>query len=289
MAVTTTTAPSKEKPFKTIQKALSVARAGDTIYVRAGVYSEEVHVKQSGAANKPIRIEGYQNERPIVDGKYRIPQGDPVRCDNKTGEQRCFHYGSLVWLEGSYIHFSGFEVRYSPGRGMLVGGASQKTRNVVVDDVLIHDNRFSGMKIMNADHIEFSNSHVFRSVDYAPYPRSAGDTNWTAAVALRTTDHVLIKGNHIYNNWGEGFNSDIKTTNTVVEDNVVFDNLALQVYAHRVQNMDIQRNLIYHTNDPDFQRFGNPSDCIVLNNEARFSANGTVKNVNIRNKRDRRL
>lgn len=57
------------KPFATIQQAANVAQAGDTVYIRAGVYHETVTVKNSGAwPNAPITFEPYNNESVTIDG-----------------------------------------------------------------------------------------------------------------------------------------------------------------------------------------------------------------------------
>lgn len=47
-----------DAPFRTISKAVSVLKPGDTCTVRAGVYRETVDVRCSGTAEQPIRILG---------------------------------------------------------------------------------------------------------------------------------------------------------------------------------------------------------------------------------------
>src|SRR5437870_6511849 len=55
------------KPFRTIQKAATLARAGDTIYVRGGVYKESVLLRYSGAPGQPITVKNYLGENPIIE------------------------------------------------------------------------------------------------------------------------------------------------------------------------------------------------------------------------------
>ncbi len=47
-----------ERPLKTIARALSLARPGDTVRLRAGTYAERVAVKVSGSEGRSITIEG---------------------------------------------------------------------------------------------------------------------------------------------------------------------------------------------------------------------------------------
>lgn len=46
------------KPLRTLQKAVESARPGDTIHVRAGIYTERVQMKTSGTPGQPIVLEG---------------------------------------------------------------------------------------------------------------------------------------------------------------------------------------------------------------------------------------
>lgn len=48
---------SAERPWKTIRRAAQIARAGDIVFIREGIYREEVIVTNSGTANAPIVFE----------------------------------------------------------------------------------------------------------------------------------------------------------------------------------------------------------------------------------------
>lgn len=57
-----------ERPFRTIARALSEARPGDTIQLRTGIYREAVSISKSGIASNPIVIRSFEGERGIVSG-----------------------------------------------------------------------------------------------------------------------------------------------------------------------------------------------------------------------------
>lgn len=57
-----------ELPFLTVQKAASIAQAGDTIYLRAGTYRETVTPVNSGTAGNPITFKPYKDEEVIISG-----------------------------------------------------------------------------------------------------------------------------------------------------------------------------------------------------------------------------
>lgn len=61
-------------PFRTIQKSMDTAVAGDTIYVRGGVYREQVDVYRGGGTSpdKMLRVQAYENEVPIIRGSDQV-------------------------------------------------------------------------------------------------------------------------------------------------------------------------------------------------------------------------
>jgi len=63
---------SEERPFRTIQKAADTMKAGDTCYVRGGVYRQVVRPKGSGSQNKPIRFKAWPGEVVVLCGTEPI-------------------------------------------------------------------------------------------------------------------------------------------------------------------------------------------------------------------------
>ncbi|MFZ0827691.1 MAG: right-handed parallel beta-helix repeat-containing protein [Verrucomicrobiia bacterium] len=55
-------------PFQTIQHAAAIMTAGDTCFIRAGVYHETLAPSSSGSSNAPITFAAYANEVVTLDG-----------------------------------------------------------------------------------------------------------------------------------------------------------------------------------------------------------------------------
>jgi hypothetical protein len=55
-------------PFKSIQHAATIAKAGDHVEIRAGVYHEEVTPANSGTPGNPIVFEAYNGEKVTITG-----------------------------------------------------------------------------------------------------------------------------------------------------------------------------------------------------------------------------
>jgi hypothetical protein len=108
-------------PYRTIQKAVNVAKPGTTIHVLNGVYSENVRVAVSGTASSRIIIKS--------ENKWGAKVKGPLEG-----------YKGIFTITGNYIDIAGFEMygnaAYPYGSNVGVWIASSYNR---VYDNLIHD------------------------------------------------------------------------------------------------------------------------------------------------------
>lgn len=83
---------TEARPLRTIQKAASLAVAGDTVLIRTGTYRETVTPVHSGSSGAPITYLPYHNEKVVVDG------ADPVA--NWTNYRGSIHQATMTWSVG---------------------------------------------------------------------------------------------------------------------------------------------------------------------------------------------
>lgn len=89
---------SISKPFKTIQHAVDIAQAGETVVVRGGIYFETVDIRnKNGNQSAYITIKAFAGETPILDGK---------NIDLSESQEYFFMIN-----KSSYIKILGFEMR----------------------------------------------------------------------------------------------------------------------------------------------------------------------------------
>ncbi len=62
---------TEQSPWKSLSHALRRLQPGDTLYLRGGVFYEQVVLTKSGTAEKPITIASYPGELVILDGGLR--------------------------------------------------------------------------------------------------------------------------------------------------------------------------------------------------------------------------
>jgi hypothetical protein len=245
------------QPWRTIVKAARMVKAGDTVYIREGIYQESVDFATSGTSNAPIKILAYPGESPIMDGNnFTIPGYD---------------FGPLLTLSGDYIQISGLEVRYSRGMGVVLSGS-----NDIASKVYSHHNRENGILISHGHNSIVENSIVWRNALSNEFGQGGNHASGLSA-ARNGVSYVTMRHNTVWENWGEGLSS-YEADQIVIEDNFIHDNWS-NVYISDSTNVLFQRNFVY-TNPASYMYPYGSHDGISMGDETYNppSANITVIN-----------
>jgi hypothetical protein len=82
---------TEAQPFRTIQHAADTVTAGDTVYIKAGTYQEQITITASGTADNSITFQNYGSDEVIINGG---------------------NANNVILLDGAdYIRFRGLEAR----------------------------------------------------------------------------------------------------------------------------------------------------------------------------------
>lgn len=134
-----------DSPFKTIQKAANVAKAGDTVYIRQGTYREKVAVKNSGSAGKYITFSNYPGETVTLDG---------------TGVSLGYYLPLFSVESHSYIIIQGIKVTNSPGQGIGDAYGEHNNSHIIVKDCSTYKTQISGVHFYKANNIVIDNVYI---------------------------------------------------------------------------------------------------------------------------------
>lgn len=106
---------SKDNPFQTLEKALSNAKAGVTIYLMDGTYqsSSTFKLSKNGTSSSPIKILNYSGQSPVVDFSSQ------TYADSSRGFQ----------ISGNYWVLSGLSIKNAGDNGIYISGSN----NQVID------------------------------------------------------------------------------------------------------------------------------------------------------------
>ncbi len=109
--IDTATGQSREQALRTVSAASARARAGDTVWVAGGTYTELIHVRSTGTEQRPLTFRSLPGEKVMFDGNARsLPHAFML-----TGKAH-------IHLDGFYFTGFGFGVRRSSDRFSSVTG-----------------------------------------------------------------------------------------------------------------------------------------------------------------------
>jgi parallel beta-helix repeat protein len=250
---------TEAKPWRTMNKAAKTLVAGDTVYVRAGTYTEAVNIAVSGTADKPISVMAYPGEQPVIDGNFQL-----------NGNSN-----PLVYLKGNWIRFSGFEVKNSTYMGIEMWG-----QHDVVDHVFVHHHMNKGIWV-EGDYGTVTDSQLWQNA-YDNLNNQLGEGSAALATARDkvdgTTDYAILRNNVVWENWGIGIDS-YESNGTLIENNIVHDNAIGNIYVSDATNVICKGNFVYMT--PGSATYGKNSNFgIMLGDEKYTPASANIQVIN---------
>ncbi|NTV31009.1 hypothetical protein HGA91_03470 [candidate division WWE3 bacterium] len=197
-------------PFRTIAKGVSALSAGDTLYIRSGIYSERVVVTQSGTTNARITVAGYPGETAIIDG-------DKVN----TGLN-----GGLVWADdgADYVTFKNLTVQNGQGRGIQINS----NYGEVIGNK-IHNFQHSGINTRDKIGVLIRDNEIYDTAKY----RYEGGNAWPAAMSSgngtnESGSNTKFINNYSHDNFGEGLGCYVR--GCYVGYNTMSNNTAGAIY-----------------------------------------------------------
>lgn len=234
-----TTSGSINNPFASISRAFQPGYAGpgDTVYVRGGTYllSRAQWVRTSGTAQAPITVRPYPNETAILDGAG-IPSNEPA----------------VLTVLGSHVIVEGFNVRKSTGIGIQIWPDFTPVENVTIRNNTIYDCQKSGLFIGHGLDQTTSGVSDVQILDNTLYHNVLENqarvwtSNWHPTLGVLYSQDVVVRGNRVYENYGEGI-SLMQSRRINVTRNVVHDNYSVNLYIDGSTQTRHEGNLVYST------------------------------------------
>ncbi|CAM5666268.1 putative Pectate lyase L [Streptomyces afghaniensis 772] [Streptomyces afghaniensis] len=201
-----------DRPLRTIQRAVDLARPGDTISVRGGTYAltDNITIAGSGTASQPITLSAHQGERVVVDGEKLPASHTPVGGSIPRAERGAIH------MEASHWRISGLEIVNGP-YGVYCDGCNSN----VFARLSTHDNYESGFQLQGAS----SNNQILNLDSYGNRdPRKNGESADGLAVKEGSGSGNVVRGARLWNNVDDGFDAWKFTSPVTIENTVAYGN-----------------------------------------------------------------
>ena len=191
-----------------LNTALSCALAGDTVWLRGGVYGGAFATALSGTASAPILFRQYPGERATIDGTLRA--------------------------DGDYLTFWGFEIMQSAPNTY---GLQANTNAGHFINLIVHDAGTEGVSFWTPG----ENAELYGCIIY----NNGTHDNLDHGVYVHNeTGTKLIADNVFFDNFARGIqvyasSSNPAIRNVLVEDNVLFNNGSISTDVGARQNLVI--------------------------------------------------
>ncbi len=237
-------------PWRTIQKAADTLSAGDTVYIRAGIYNEQVIPQNSGSAGQPITYAAYPGETATLDGSSITLQDDLDGVFNVTGR-------SHVVVSGLYVINAG---PYGNNAGIMILNSD----HITVENNSTYNTNSSGIGVWWSNHVIVKDNQV----------DEAGGGGYQECVTIAGTDTFEVFDNEVLNCHKEGICIKHGASNGQVYRNHVHHVEAVGIYVDAwdqdTHDIAVFRNVVHDIAN---------SDGFAVASEA----GGTLRNVALYN------
>jgi len=194
---------SIDHPFKTIPKAVGLAVAGDTIYVRGGTYTYSgtstaitLPSKSGSSPTNRCSLIGYNGERPLLD------------FSSMTGTS-----ADGLKINGSYWYLKGIDFKGAPHNGIKISGGTYN----IVEFCSSYENRNTGVQLGGGA----SNNQIINCDSYYNFDSPGGGNADGFAPKLDVGTGNYFYGCRAWQNSDDGYDGYLRPSDDV---NTIYEN-----------------------------------------------------------------
>lgn len=285
--------------YNTLIEGLNVTTGGDTLYLRAGTYTQQLHEQSfagTGTSGSPILISRYQNETAIL-----RPSGSNIDilrfqdstihhvtifgleldCSQTGGtwSNNCVFLGDSAFIDDSHdITLDSLTIHEAKGNCILGGGTNHTIKNNEVYRCGIDDN--NGFYLQGIRDSVIEHNHVWNNGAFAIRVWNSGGSP--------KADNNIIRHNRVHmNGFGIGIDGASETVSgggglTIGEsDNLIYNNLSYDNYLGLQVPGSGSAVLVYHNTF-----YHNVADIVIdsgaddteVKNSILFGSDSTISN-----------
>ncbi len=240
---------TQASPWQTIQHAADILVAGDTLYIRAGIYFEQVIPQNSGSSGQFITYAAFPGESVTIDGSgVDVPE----------------YTGLFYIVDRNYVRVSGLRVIHSSYYGIVAEDSSY----ITFDHNYTYDTYSSGISSWGNSHVLVDSNEVV----------GACTGIWQEHISISNTDTFEVRYNHVHDvmsgtNGKEGISIKDASIHGKVYGNQVNDLNEVGIYidaeAEHLYDVEVYGNIVH-----DIPAMGFALAC---------EAGGTLENIRLYN------
>lgn len=216
-------------PWQTVQKAANTLVAGDTVYIRAGTYPEQVIPQNSGSAGQYITYAAYPGETATINGSSIILPDDLVGLFHIAGKE--------------YIRVSGLRIANAGPNDNNAGILVLDSSHIVVENNATYNSNSSGIGVWGSEDVTVTGNRV----------EEACGGGWQECISIDGTDTFAVGYNEVLHCHKEGICTKNGSSNGQVYCNRVHHTERVGIYVDAFEqhtyNIDVYRNVVHDIQD----------------------------------------
>ena len=214
---------SFDTPWRTLEKAAQEAKAGDTIWIKAGTYNETLSSSNSGQSDAYITFQNMPSETVVIDANG-------------------LNHGILLWNK-SFIRISGLEVKNARSDAVFIGHSDDSSSDINIIEKLTIHNCLDGAGI----NVNGNNNHILYNTisgcQYGIYVNGNNQNVLDNEIFQCTKSGIhpvgfynLIQRNRIHHNEEYGISTWLGSSQILsaltIQFNVIYDNVEQDIHLN---------------------------------------------------------
>ena len=198
-----------------IQSAIRASDYGDTIFIRAGFYSESVVINLSSDKQGYLTIINYQEEYVAIDG------------NNPS-------IGPLVSIQCNGVRITGLHVAHSNTFGII----SRNTSDIIIEDCEVSYSNDGGIVFVDASKIQVSRCHVHHN-------NYRGLSAAHEGISMHNVITFDIHNCIVHDNKEEGIDAKYGSQYGSIHHNTVYRNNGPNIYIDKANRINVYNNIVH--------------------------------------------
>jgi hypothetical protein len=223
------------KPWRTLQHAADRADGGDTVYVKAGMYDEEVRLTRSGQAKAPITFAAFPKEDVKVK-HFFFEKGVSHLCLKDFTISGFKVWGIEVSGDNHHLKFAGLKIEGGEvGVRLTVGNSGESPEYGPVSHVTMEECNIQGSLYAGVDCTPGPGDHLtFRRVEVS----GAGQTGESYAadgISIEKGRHITVEDCYVHDNGGDGIDLNSRDHQGQIPGILVRRNLVIRNHLNGIK------------------------------------------------------
>ena len=268
-------AGQEQSPWQTVQKAADSVVPGDTVYIRTGIYDEEVVLNTSGTEAAPITFLAMPDEEVNLQGLEFASGVSYLNVTNLIIEGFSV-WGVFIRGNNSHITLDGLTVKGGEGGLRITWGYSgQEPIDGQVSNITLKNSLIQGPVYTAVDCTPGPcNQMTFQNLEIHSAGLAGEDSYGADGIAVEKGQDILVEDCYVHDNGGDGIDLNSRDTDGNMAGIIVRRNRVVRNHKNGIKlwaGGRMENNIVWGQGDTAVWIGTYPSKYEVVNNTIAYN------------------